>query len=130
MGNHWSQAQPLNDWLHQAAPNAAGQSESAQSQTPMDQFAYDAFCDSDVLSCQAAIRMEPWTRFVGLNEVIQTDVSFAVFFLMAVASTSASCIGLQLASVNSTDAPKDIFVPRSGFIDPEQFVRQRARSVL
>ena len=39
-----------------------------------------------------------------LTEVNSTDASFIVFFLQAVASTSASCVGLQLASVKSTSA--------------------------
>ena len=37
-----------------------------------------------------------------MTEVIHTDASFAVFFLMAVVSTSAESVHRKLAEVNST----------------------------
>jgi hypothetical protein len=39
-----------------------------------------------------------------LRSVVATDASFAFFFLQAVASTSASCVRFQLASVKLTHA--------------------------
>ena len=40
---------------------------------------------------------EPWTRSAYLNEVIQTDASFAACLVTTVASTSARSDGFQPA---------------------------------